>query len=150
MVRHNSTMGANKDSADGKLIGKDFSSKEVSPPGGGDFGHCLPSPGHQHLEEPRCDGHQSHVEARPQHRASLSACPSPLGCTPDRHTNHMKFVQELSFAQHHTTFSHQGFKPVPVLDFFPLSPQDQPPGKLLQTHKLHRLSGTNFSRERSS
>lgn len=45
----------------------------------------------------------------------------------------MKFVQELSFAQQHPMFSHQGLKPVPILNFFALSPQDLPPGKPLQT-----------------
>lgn len=83
-------------------------------------------------------------------KASLPACLSLLGCIPDWDTNQMKFVQELSFAQHHPLFSHQGLKPVPILNFFALSPQDQPPRKPLQTLKVHRLSGTNFSRERSS
>lgn len=79
-----------------------------------------------------------------------SLCLSPLRCTPDQNTSQVKYVQELSFAQSHPLFSHQGLKPVPILNFFALSPQDQPPGKLLQTHKVHGLSGTNFSRERSS
>lgn len=38
---------------------------------GGAFGHHFCSPGHGHLEEPRCDGHQSHMEAKSQHRAFL-------------------------------------------------------------------------------
>lgn len=134
MARHNSTMGANKGSADGKLIGKDFSGKEVSSPG---YDVTLGTAS-QTVEEPRCDGHQSHVEARSQHRASLSAC-LPLGCTPDWDTNQMKFVQELSFAQHHPMFSHQGLKPVPILNFFALSPQDQ-----LQGNHCRHTRSTGF------
>lgn len=59
---------------------------------GGAFGHHFCSPGHGHLEEPICDGHQSHMESRSQHRVSLSACLFPLASTPDQETNQMKLV----------------------------------------------------------
>lgn len=75
----------------------------------------------------------------------FSACLFPLGSTPDQETNF-----EPSFAQYHPMFPHQGLKPVPIVSFFALSHQNQPTGSLLQPHKVPRLSGTNFSRKRSS
>lgn len=101
-------MGAKEDSADGKLIGKGFSSKEVKL---SRLGSGSDSP----LQAIYIWRNPDVMPTKATYRQDDSTgrlCLPPRGCAPDWDTKQLQFVQELSSA---------------------LSPQDQPPGKPLQT-----------------